>query len=167
MSVRAERRLDPEKLTIVVNTKQLCAFFGITDQTTHNWAKTGCPKKGHGQWNLKAVFDWWWDNLAQDRAISESGDESINEAKRLYWWAKSKGEEIKNEQLIDRLITWEQIEKEWAGRVAVVAAGLTAMIDRLPPLLVGRDRREMRTVIKREVRIFREAYARKGKYVPT
>jgi phage terminase Nu1 subunit (DNA packaging protein) len=154
-------------INIILNTTETAAFFGVTTRSVQNWAKAGCPQRKRGHWNLKAVYDWWWEYIGQDRAEADIGDASINEAKRHYWWAKSKTEEIKNEQLIDRLITWEQIEKEWAGRVAVVAAGLTAMIDRLPPLLVGRDRREMRAIVKQEVLVLRKSYARKGKYVPT
>jgi hypothetical protein len=40
-----------------IGTGDLCAFFGISDETSRTWVKSGCPKTGHGQWNLKTVFD--------------------------------------------------------------------------------------------------------------
>jgi len=153
-------------MNIDVSTKDLAEFFGVTVRTVANWHENGCPQVSRGKWNLKVVFDWWWDNIAQSRAVEESGDESMNEAKRLYWWQKAEGEKIKNEQLRENLVSWEDIDKEWAGRVAVVTSGLEAFADRLPPILDGKPRKEMREIIKGEVRLLRDAYAREGKYCP-
>jgi len=153
-------------MNIEVSTKDLAAFFGLTTRAIVKWHENGCPQIGRGKWNLKSVFDWWWDNIAQSRAIEESGDESMNEAKRLYWWQKADGEKIKNDQLKESLVSWDDIEKEWAGRVSVVTSGLEAFGDRLPPLLDGKQRKEMQEIIKGEVRLLRDAYAREGKYCP-
>jgi len=153
-------------MNLEVNTKTLAAFFGLTVRSVAKWHESGCPQVGRGKWNLKEVFDWWWDNIAQSKAAEESGDESMNEAKRLYWWQKAEGEKIKNDQLRGTLVAWSEIDPEWAGRVSVVTSGLEAFADSLPPLLEGKPRKQMKGIIKERVRLLRDAYAREGKYCP-
>jgi len=51
-------------------------------------------------------------------------------------------------------------------RVAEVTAGLNALSSRLPPMLEGKDKREMQEIIEEEIRFLRESYARAGKYCP-
>lgn len=154
-------------MNIEVTTKEIAEFFGITPRAVTKWHESGCPRVKRGRWNLKAVFDWWWENLAQSRAVEEAGDESMNEAKRLYWWEKAKSEEIKNQKLSGALAAWDEIEQEWCARVIAVTSGLGSLEHRLPPLLEGRTRKDMQSVIREEIRTLRDAYARRGKYCPT
>jgi len=153
-------------MNLEVNTTSLAEFFGLTTRAIAKWHESGCPQSGRGKWNLKEVFDWWWDNIAQSRAAEEFGDDSMNEAKRLYWWQKAEGEKIKNEQLNGSLIAWVDIETEWAGRVSIVTSGLEAFADSLPPILEGKPRKQMRDIVRKRVRLLRDSYARKGKYCP-
>ena len=153
-------------MQITTKSSEVCKFFDITAQTLSNWKEQGCPQVKYGTWDLKAVFDWWWENIASDKAAREGGDESMNEAKRIYWWEKAKGEQYKNEQLAESLIAKDKIAKEWAARVAEVASGLSAMTDRLPPLLEGKTQADMRQIISDETWRMRDHYARKGKFCP-
>jgi len=86
--------------------------------------------------------------------------------KKAYWSEKSIGEQLKNQKTRGELISLEDVVQEWAGRVSIVTSGLEAFADRLPPILEGKPRKEMRDIIKKEVRYLRESYARKGKYCP-
>lgn len=58
------------------------------------------------------------------------------------------------------------VAKQWAARIAEVAAGLTALADRLPPLLEGKAQADMRHIIDGEAWRMRDHYARKGKFCP-
>ena len=151
---------------LIVSTQDVCGFFDVSHPTLGTWIKAGCPKVAHGKFDLKAVFDWWWANLASERAAQQGGNESLNEAKRIYWWEKAKAEQHKNEQLVENLIPKERISKEWAARVSEVANGMSALENRLPSLLEGKSQAEMRQIIGEEVWSLRDQYAREGKYCP-
>jgi len=165
---QAERDTESTQIggVLILSTTDTANFFDVTTRTLQYWAKAGCPNMGRGSWNLKSVHAWWLENIWLDKAMAESGDESMNEAKRLYWWQKATGEEIKNKQLQEELVAWQDIEIEWAGRVSIVTSGLEAFANTLPPILEGKPRGQMKDIIKQRVRLLRDAYARKGKYCP-
>ena len=151
---------------IILTTEQAAQFFGVTRKTLKEWADAGAPKVKRGRWNLKELFDWWWTEIASDRAAQQGGDESMNEAKRRYWWQKFEGERIKNERERGRLIPRDDVAREWAWRVAEVANGLSAMAKRLPPLLEGKSQSAMLQVIEDEVWKMRDNFCRTGRFCP-
>ena len=51
-------------MDFIVNTQIVADFFNVARQTVNAWGRAGCPKLGRGKWNLKQVFDWWQENLA-------------------------------------------------------------------------------------------------------
>lgn len=151
---------------IILTTDQAAQFFGVTRKTLKQWADAGAPKVKRGRWNLKELFDWWWSEIASDRAAQQGGDESMNEAKRRYWWQKYEGERIKNERERGRLIARDDVAREWAWRVAEVANGLSAMAKRLPPLLEGKPQSAMLQIIEDEVWKMRDNFTRTGQFCP-
>ena len=163
--LREDEESKKTKSNLVVSTSDVQMFFGVSRKTVHTWNKNGCPKVKHGKYDLKAVFDWWWENIAAYHT-SEILDRSMEDARRDYWQAKAEGERIKVDQLKESVVSWDKIELEWCARVGVVTAGLNAFADRLPPLLEGKSRAEMQKTIADEVWQLRDSYARKGKYSP-
>jgi len=163
--LRQEEESQKPKSNLIVATSDVQAFFGVSRKTIHVWNKNGCPKASYGKYDLKAVFDWWWENIASYHT-SEILDGSMEDARRDYWQAKAEGERIKVDQLKESVVSWERIEQEWCARVGAVTAGLSAFADRLPPLLEGKSRPEMQKTIADEVWALRDGYARKGKYSP-
>jgi len=151
---------------IIVTTQQLVEFFEITKKTATRWRDAGCPQIKRGQWDLKQVFDWWWNYIAQDRAERLAGDESLNEAKRLTQWEKLKNERLKNQQLEGNLISREDVTKEWAWRISEVTNGLCSLANMLPPLLEGKNQIEIREIIQEEVWKLRDNFARTGQFCP-
>jgi phage terminase Nu1 subunit (DNA packaging protein) len=158
--------MSENELDIIVTTDQAAKFFEVTRKTLKQWSDAGAPKVNRGRWNLKELFDWWWTEIASDRAAQQGGDESMNEAKRRYWWQKYEGERIKNERERGRLIARDDVAREWAWRVAEVANGLSAMAKRLPPLLEGKTQGEMLRLIEDEVWKMRNNYTRTGQFCP-
>jgi phage terminase Nu1 subunit (DNA packaging protein) len=65
-------------MELIVSTKELSDFFEITPQAIALWHKRGCPKVKHGQWNLKAVFDWYLIHVL-DLQNGESGNLAVNQ----------------------------------------------------------------------------------------
>jgi len=161
--LRQEEESKKPQSNLIVSTSDVQAFFGVSRKTVHVWNKNGCPKVKHGRYDLKTVFDWWWENIAAYHT-SEILDSSMENARREYWQAKAEGERIKVDQLKETLVSWDKIETEWCARVAVVTSGLSAFADRLPPLLEGKSRAETQKIFKDEVWQLRDSYARKGKY---
>ncbi|MBN1636380.1 MAG: hypothetical protein JW920_07695 [Deltaproteobacteria bacterium] len=149
-----------------LSTKEIADLFNVTPRTVNAWHAMGCPKSGVNSFDAKAVFDWWWENIAEERAAAKSGDESINEAKRKYWWSKASNETLKADQLKGNLVAWPDIEKEWTARVIAVTAGMESMSDRLPPLLFGKPLNSVQDVIRAEIGELVKNYARPGKYTP-
>jgi phage terminase Nu1 subunit (DNA packaging protein) len=154
------------KPEIIVSTNQLADFFEVTRNTISRWNEAGCPKEGRGRWNLKDVYDWYWENIAAERAAQESGDESLTEARRKYWWQKARGEEMRNERESGRLIPKENVVREWAFRVTQVAEGLSAFSKRLPPLLEGKTQAEMCRILEDEAWKLRDNFTRTGEFCP-
>lgn len=116
----------------------------------------------------KAELDRWL--ASRDRR--EKGpevkkyDASQRKADLRYREARADREEMLVEQMKDNLASRKEIEAEWSGRVLEITSGLEALIDRLPGLLVGKSRDEIRAVLKEEVRTLRENYSRAGRYTP-
>ena len=139
---------DPAR-PLILGTGDVARFFGVTQKCVSNdWRKAGCPQVKYGTWDLKAVFDWWWDNLASERAAKMGGDESVNEAKRQYWWSKAEEGQIKVSQARESLISKEEVYKQWAQRMAEYKNGCYGMVNALPPLLEGQDQATMRQKIE-------------------
>ena len=151
---------------IIVTTAQACSFFEVSRNTLSKWKQAGCPQVSRGRWDLKAVFDWYWENIAAERAAQEAGDESLTEARRKYWWEKARGEEMKNERESGRLILKENVVREWAFRVAQVTEGLSAFAKRLPPLLEGKSQKEIQRILKDEAWKLRDNFCRNGEFCP-
>lgn len=149
---------------VIVGTEYVGHFFGVEPRAVRYWVDAGCTKLKRNQYDLKAVFDWWWSNIAQDRAIAEATDNSINEAKRIYWWEKAEGEKVKNKRESEQLIPRQEIAAEWAARVSEIANGLQALSMRLPPLIAGKEAREVRDIVKLNVRQILENYSRTGRF---
>lgn len=90
----------------------------------------------------------------------------IQRAELRWRIARARREENLNAELEGRLVSRKEVAEAWADRVRIVASGLETLADRLPPILEGRAREEMRELIREEIRRLREAYAAVGKYCP-
>lgn len=90
----------------------------------------------------------------------------IQRAELRWRIARARREENLNAELEGRLVSRKEVAEAWADRVRIVSSGLETLADRLPPILEGRAREEMRELIRDEIRRLREAYAADGKYCP-
>ena len=153
-------------MDVILTSNQICNLFGIQSSgTLSKWKELGAKGAciSRNQWDAKIFLEWWIENIFSD---AQDTSDSLQEAKRVYWMARAKGEEIKVKQLEGTLFDQDTVVIEWAARVAVVTSGLNAFADRLPPLLEGKGRIEMQTIIRKETWELRDAYYRKGKYTP-
>lgn len=147
-----------------MSTQYVTEFFEVSRPTLTNWREAGCPQVKRGRWDLKEVFDWWWKNIASDRAAAEGGDASINEAKRQYWWGQAEEKQLKVSQAKGELIEIEEVYNQWAKRSAEYKNGAFGLINSLPPLLEGKSQPEMRGAIEEHVWGMFDRVVRYGKF---
>ena len=126
---------------------EAAAFFGVHRVTIYSWIKAGCPKSARGKVDLKAVHEWWFENIAEEKARAATGDDSLNEAKRKFWWLRAEAEEIKLEKEKGTLLSVAEAEKAWAWRMSEYKSGCENLSSALPPLLEGKEAKEMRAII--------------------
>lgn len=124
-------------MELILSTKDVAEFFGVTSKTIAQWRKAGCPQVKRGQWDLKQVHEWWFENIAADRAAARSGDESLTEAKRRYWWQKAQAEETKNRLQSGELVEAELINRQGYEAGKAIKDQLSAIPDRVAPLVAA------------------------------
>jgi hypothetical protein len=147
-------------------TAQVGAFFGITAQRVNQWVQQqGCPKLGHGQFDLKAVFDWWVESDMVGARMDETAPE-LKDARLEYWKWQAEEKKVKTLKLKEQLIPRDDIAQMYQARMGEVISGLQAFSYRLPPLLDGMTQTEMQSVIDEEVWKLRDNYCREGKFCP-
>lgn len=150
---------------IIVKTSAAADFFSVsTKNLSHDWRKAGAPQIKTGTWNLKELFNWWWDNIASERAAKEGGEDSTNEAKRQYWWAKAQENQIKVRKEKKKLIEIEDVHRCWAQRMAEYKNGCYGLINALPPLLEGQTQAVMRSRIEEFVWDMFNRVVREGEF---
>ena len=161
--IKIVEKKESEPKLFVVSASQLAILFDVTDRTITDWnVKKGCPKIGHGKFDMKAVLGWWLDNVYEAGQVSPDAEN----AKDRYWMAKAEHEEIKVATAKSRLISEEQIIQEWSDRLSEVTSGLVALSRRLPPMLDGKTKYEQMAIIDDEVWKLRDNFCRTGRFTP-
>lgn len=145
---------------------QAAAFFGVNRGTVYDWIKKGCPKLGPGRVDLKAVFQWWYETIGVDRAAAARSDDSLNEAKRKFWWLRAESEEIKIQKEKNALLSVAEAERAWAWRMSEYKSGCENLEHSLPPLLEGKTAQEMRKIIGDYVWGLFDRVCREGHFCP-
>lgn len=46
----------------IYNTSDVCEFFSISRKTLTVWEKKGAPKEARGQWDIKKLMEWKYQN---------------------------------------------------------------------------------------------------------
>lgn len=123
-------------MQLILSTRDAAAFFNVTTKClSHDWRKAGCPQVKRGRWDLKQVHDWWFENIAADRAASRAGDESLSEAKRQYWWNMAESTRLKNQVAAGELIEVDLINKQGFEAGRLIKDQLLGIPDRIAPLV--------------------------------
>jgi len=167
--IEIEARGDIEKDGLIMSDEEASIYLGVSKRTV-SWHKT--------RGNLTQNPDGTFDRKELDRFMEGRGNDGgkkstlkdlmeKKEAADLRWKiAKAEREEMLNAKLKGELFTKDEIMQGWCSRVSAVTAGLEAFADRMPPLLVGKKRNEMRDIFIDEIWRLRDIYSRPGKYCP-
>jgi phage terminase Nu1 subunit (DNA packaging protein) len=151
---------DPNKVQRAVIAK----IFGVHPTTVSRWRKAGCPCNPDSTYSALSVHKWLLDQERESFVPKSDMASCDSPALERYREARAAIAELDLKTREGELIAREDVAREWALRVAEVAAGLEFLADRLPPLLVGREREEIRTIIGKEIWRLRDTYSRNGRY---
>lgn len=127
-------------MELILSTRDAAKFFGVTTKClTNDWKKAGCPQLSRGRWDLKAVHDWWFENIAADRAASRAGNDSLAEAKKKYWWNMAELKQLDLEVANGKYIRVTDVEAEAEHVFGELNSILNALPSRLAPKLMQRE----------------------------
>ena len=140
-------------MQIILSTRDAAEFFGVSAKClTNDWKKAGCPQLARGKWDLKQVHDWWWENIAADRAASKAGDDSLAEAKRQYWWQMAENARIKNKIASGEFVEIELINRQGFEAGRLIRDQVQAIPDRIAPLVAAEtDTFKCKQLMSREI----------------
>lgn len=150
-------------MALIVKTQEVADFYEVSERTIRKWEDKGCPKKGHGNWDLKAVNAWWLENIF---SLKNDGDD-IKNVQLEYWRAKTRSENVKANIAEERVMAKESFVKAWTWRVNELANGLRSWVMRLSPLLAMKQETEVRSIIDGEVWKLLDKFSRTGKFTPS
>ena len=163
MQAKEEIKKDgKEKQHAVVSTKTLCGIFGLFPSQTSLWKRdegADVAAVGHNKWDATLFLEWWLENKYN---ILDPNDPDVREYHRRWEKARAEKIELQVAMLKGEVMPKEQIHQDWAARMAIIVNGLTVYQDRLPPLLEGKTKAQMRDIIKTENNRLRDWYCKKG-----
>ncbi len=154
-----------EEKTGQVKLNQVCqTIFGITPRWYRELAKEGhVPYPIDGKIDflpaIKQLIEYY-------RKQAEGGASlSLQEEKRLKVQVERKLKEITLLVETRELIPRSEILNEFSQRINAVKSGLIIFYRSLPPLLVGKDARQMSEIIKAQVFHLLDKFSREGKWL--
>ena len=150
--------------SLSVSTQAIADFFGVVSKTICEWVKQGMPKEKYGSYDLKKCFDWWQENI---NATKEDTNPKLVELRAEGQKIKNQREQIKLDAERGLLISREEVIDQWCKRIAVVRQSLLSLPVRLPPIVEGKTRQEIRAIVNDEAVRILEDYSRPGQHCRT
>lgn len=125
----------------------------------------GLPKSGRGKWPLFECFDWYVKNILDyDRDSKESGE--LTKIKTDLYTLRTEKEAFELAIKRKKYFPIETISEAWAARARIVKTGLRNFANRLAPVLTGKDRDEIRKILKDETNQLLADYCMVGAHTP-
>jgi len=160
---KTETGKSAKKKKAIVTTATLCGIFGIFPSQISIWKRdedAGIAEIDRNRWDANAFLEWWLEN--KYNPIDPNDPDAREYHNR---WEKARAEKIELQvaMLKGEVMPKDEIHREWAARMAIIINGLTVYQDRLPPLLEGKTKGEMRAIIKGENHRLRDWYCKQGK----
>jgi phage terminase Nu1 subunit (DNA packaging protein) len=143
---------------------EIATVFSVHPSTVSRWVARGrCPRNKDGTFDLRKVIIWREENDL------EPGPCENEEARR--WMTEFRRErallaKIDRRRSEGELLSKEDVTAAWAKRAFNMRSSLLTLVDRLPPLIEGKDRKQISKILKDEIYYFLEIYSQDGKYCP-
>ena len=149
---------------VTLTTSEIMDVFDVgSSGTLSKWKEFGAKEAciSRNKWDLKEFFNWFLENI-----YTAFDPETFKEDRLRYEKARADKMEIQVALMKGEVKPLEDIHREWAARAAIYVNGLTVNQDRLPPILEGKSRNEMRQIIKNENYRLRDWICEQGQYTP-
>lgn len=137
----------------------LAKAVGVSRNTILQWTKAGMPRNDDKSYSLPECITWLIEqakSAQQPASTSPEADRWLTEYRK----ERALKAKIERKKLEGELMTKQEVFEGWAWRVKEVTAALSALPERLPPMLEGKERSGMREIIAEEVWKLRDAFAR-------
>jgi phage terminase Nu1 subunit (DNA packaging protein) len=146
---------------VMADTITTAAFFGVSTMTISNWKQIGAPKAGRGLYDLKAMFDWWLENVYAPKNESTAAKDT----RERFWAAKADNEELKRDHTKGRLVSRERMVQEFSERAADLRTTFRAYKHRLGPMLEGKTRDQIMQILGDENDRILRSFCRAGRLI--
>jgi phage terminase Nu1 subunit (DNA packaging protein) len=150
---------------IVASQKEVAEYLGKGVRTIAYWKAKGMPVNPDGTYDLDSI-DAWMDarvrkGIGQPHGEApESGDKRGWEA--IYKEMKARIAELDLQERQGQLISLEEVRSQWVSRIIEVKTALLGLPRKLPPLLAGKEKRDIEAVLEAELRYILERFSRSG-----
>jgi phage terminase Nu1 subunit (DNA packaging protein) len=154
-----------ESRRVIKTQKALAEYLSRSERTIAYYKNQGMPVNLDGTYDLDAIDAWFDDRKEKGTGQPhggkpDTGDKSGWEA--VYKEMKARIAELELRKLSGELISREEVYQQFVARILEIGRALSALSRKLPPLLEGKEKRDMEEIIEGETRIIRERFARPG-----
>ena len=133
---------------LYMSTGDLCLLFGLSKQRIQQYTVQGMPKVKHGTYDATECLKWYLDNIYSG---PEDNNESIQKLKARLLKEQGDHWALKNEEKRQDLLPADEVKQQWADRAASLRGSLRGLISRLVGELEGKNRTDIRAILKREI----------------
>lgn len=166
-----------------MTANDVAKHYGVKPATVwqHVRKKNFAPNKD-GTFNKRDTDAYWCEKLGKQKIgmsgkpvddagdngkAEESGVSALIDIERLRKLkAEADAKEYIAKQIAGGVADWSDVKQKWAERARLNRDLLVALIDRLPPMLVGLEQKEIRSILEQEVRAVLKAHQKYGKFTP-
>ena len=150
---------------IISTQKQLAEYLGRSERTISYYKNQGMPVSPDGTYDLDAIDVWI--EARNKKGIGQPHGERPDSGDKSGWEAvlkemKAQIAELELKKLKGELISLDDVRRQWVNRIIEVKTALLSLPRKIPPLLEGKEKRDMEAILEQEVRFILERFSRTG-----
>ena len=140
---------------VELSQKDFSSLMNVSRETVRIWESKGMPSSKRGHYVLWDCFQWWRKNIAVD-----PNETTLTEERKLKIQVERKLKELEYLLETKELISRAEIVNEFLARISIVKQGLMSLHRSLPPILFGKEPREMADILRKYERQLLDKYSR-------
>ena len=154
---------------LITGYKEACEYLGISKRMmSYHVTKGNLRQNKDGSFEIQELQRWAerYKRKKSGGGVYPSIDERQQKADLRFRQARARREEMLVRQLEGALLSQKDVAEAWGKRKANMRSSLLTFIDRLPPMIEGKSRKQISGILKNEIYYFLDQYAQDGKYCP-
>lgn len=142
-------------------------YCGVSKRTIHYHITRGTIRQfPDGTFDKDSLNEYLKSKREKQGVRAKGIKEKIDNADLRLKEHRIRKAKIEADILEGKYVSLEHVAGAWDARVKIVKSGLNSWINRLPPILAGKSRIEIRDILKSEIREILDAYSTNSKYTP-